>query len=354
MEQSSIGIKNSFGSLKRIIVGIIDGAIVPEVDISILATMPKEYIDFFDKNKGKPFPKKYIKRAKNELNNLTKILESKGIIVDRPKKIDFSKPIITPHWKTTGLYAAMPRDILLVVGTKIIVAPMSWRCRYREIEAYEDLLESYKSMGYEIIFPPKPKLKDTLYKKNIISDGNSFVSILTEIEPVFDAADFIVIDKIIIGQESHVTNKSGIEWLKNTLGKDYEMCTIKTNDNKPMHIDATIIPLKEGLFLVNPERIDKEKLLSQLPNQFKTWKVIEAPKPVTNENDPPKYMSSDWLSMNIITLDSNTVLVEESQEPLAKLLEKHDFKVIRIPFKNFQCFGGSFHCATQEVIREKV
>lgn len=354
MKRSDIGIKNPFGKLKRIIVGIVDGARVPELDILVLATMPKKYIDFFNKNGGKSFPKKYIEGAKKELNNFTKILESKGIIVDRPKKINFSKPISTPYWKTkSGLYAAMPRDLLLVIDTKIIAAPMSWRCRYREIEAYKDLLALYESMGYEIIIPPKPKLKDELYNKNVVLNESYFVSILNESEPVFDAADFIVLDKIIIGQESHVTNKAGIEWLKNVLGKNYEICIIKTNDNKPMHIDATILPLKEGLILVNPERIDIQKLRSQLPNQFKTWEFVEAPKPIVKENDPPKYMSSDWLNINILTLDSNTAIVEESQEPLVKLLEKYGFDIIKIPFKNFQCFGGSFHCAAQEIIRGK-
>ncbi len=342
MGRSVIGIKNPFGKLKRIIVGIIDGAMVPELDISVLATMPQKYIDFFDKNGGKPFPKEYIREAKKELNNFIEILKSRGIIVDRPKKIDFSKPIITPYWRTKGgLYAAMPRDILLVIDNKIIVAPMSWRCRYREIEAYIDLLKFYKSMGYEVIFAPRPKLKDELYKNIVINNGD-FISILNENEPVFDAADFIILNKIVITQESHVTNKAGIKWLKDILGKNYEICTIKTNDCKPMHIDATIIPLKEGLMLVNPERIDIKKLYPQLPTQLQTWEFIEAPTPIVNEHDPPKYMSSDWLNINILMIDSGTVIVEESQEPLVRLLKNIILILLKSLLKIFNVLVALF------------
>lgn len=353
MEKNNIGIKNPFGRLKRMIVGVIDGAMVPELDISVEATMPKSQIDFFRKNGGKPFPTEYVQGAKKELDNFAAWLESEGVIVDRPKVIDLSKPIITPFWQTKcGLYAAMPRDILLVADNKIIVSPMSWRCRYTEVEAYEDLLETYKSMGYEILTAPKPLLKDELYRKDRVVGDEHFVSILNETEPVFDAADFLVLGKTILAQESHVTNKAGIEWLRNALGDEYEICIVKVNDSKPMHIDTGLLPLREGLMLVNPERVDIPEMKMQLPAQFNDWEFIHAPMPVVRAGDPPKFMSSDWLSMNIITIDAGVALIEEDQAPLRELLEKYNFKVAKLPFKNFQCFGGSFHCATQEIERE--
>lgn len=353
MKKNIIGVKDPFGKVKRIIVGIVEGAMIPELHISVKATMPKKQLGFFKKNGGKRFPRKYIRKAKKELNNLTKLLENQGIKVDRPEKRNFSKSICTPNWETkSGLYAAMPRDILLVIGRTIIVAPMSWRCRYREIEAYEKLLKEYNNLGYEIIFPPKPRLHDGLYKKDFGFSKGKFTSVLEELEPVFDAADFLVLGKEILAQESHATNKAGIRWLRNVIGKDCRITVLKTKDDKPMHIDATILPLNDKYWLINPERIDPTKLRLQLPRKLKKIKFLKAPKPVVLKNDPPKYMSSDWLSMNIITLNSSTAVVEESQEPLIKLLKKIKFEVIAIPFKNFQCFGGSFHCATLEIIRE--
>lgn len=349
---STIGVKNSFGQTKRIIVGIIDGAIVPELDIAVEATMPKKHHHFFKINGGRPFPSEYVQYAKNELDNLVNKLITFNVLVDRPSVVDFSKPIVTPDWKTLGgLYAAMPRDILLVLDSKIVVAPMSWRCRYDEIKSYNDLLIQYAQMGYEIIYPIKPELKDTLYNKaNINTKG--FNSILNETEAVFDAADFIVIDKTILVQKSHVTNQAGIDWLKMEIGDEYEIHLVETGDDKPMHIDATIVPLREGVMLINPDRVNINKLRYILPIQFKNWDFVTAPQPIVSPKDPPKYMSSNWLSINIITLDSKTVFIEESQYTLGELLQSYNFDVVPIPFKYFQCFGGSFHCATQEIIRE--
>jgi len=65
--------------------------------------------------------------AAEELDNLSKILEAEGITVRRPEvqANDFSQPYTTPDFKSvSGMYAAMPRDILMVVGNEIIEAPM--------------------------------------------------------------------------------------------------------------------------------------------------------------------------------------------------------------------------------------
>ena len=47
--------------------------------------------------------------------------------------------------------------------------------------------------------------------------------IVTEFEPVFDAADFARCGRDIFGQESHVTNRFGIEWLARHLGDGYRV-----------------------------------------------------------------------------------------------------------------------------------
>jgi glycine amidinotransferase len=269
--------------------------------------------------------------------------------------MDFSQPIITAYWSVPGgLYAAMPRDILLVVRDKIIVAPMSWRSRYREAEAYRELLDLYKRLGYEILIAPKPHLEDDLYRSLDVLRTQRFASILTENEPVFDAADFIVLDGAILVQESHVTNMAGINWVRNHLVNEFEITILEFNDAHRMHIDGTMVPLREGLFLVNPERVNHDKIRSQLPAELKSWVLISAPEPVVKEVDPPRFMSSDWLNVNVFTLDSHTVVVEEAQLPLIRMLESHGFDVIPLAFKNFHCFGGSFHCATQEIIRDGV
>ena len=61
------------------------------------------------------------------------------------------------------MYAAMPRDILLVVGDEIIEAPMAWRARFFEYRAYRKLMKEYFHAGAKWTTAPKPTMADELY-----------------------------------------------------------------------------------------------------------------------------------------------------------------------------------------------
>ena len=82
------------------------------------------------------------------------MLEAEGVIVRRPEiqKGDFSQPYSTPDFQAkSGMYAAMPRDILMVVGNEIIEAPMAWRSRFFEYRPYRKLIKEYFHKGKGII-----------------------------------------------------------------------------------------------------------------------------------------------------------------------------------------------------------
>lgn len=61
------------------------------------------------------------------------------------------------------MYAAMPRDILIVVGNEIIEAPMAWRARFFEYRAYRPLIKEYFRRGAKWTTAPKPTMSDELY-----------------------------------------------------------------------------------------------------------------------------------------------------------------------------------------------
>lgn len=61
------------------------------------------------------------------------------------------------------MYAAMPRDILMVVGNEIIEAPMAWRARFFEYRAYRPLIKEYFRKGAKWTTAPKPTMSDELY-----------------------------------------------------------------------------------------------------------------------------------------------------------------------------------------------
>jgi selenocysteine lyase/cysteine desulfurase len=101
------------------------------------------------------------------------ILEAEGVRVRRPEPIDFAKPLTTPHWDNLGgLYAAMPRDVLHVVGDEIIEAPMAWRSRYHEPLAFRALIKEYFRRGARWTAAPKPALANELFDPTWVDSGD--------------------------------------------------------------------------------------------------------------------------------------------------------------------------------------
>jgi glycine amidinotransferase len=337
---------NEWDPLEEVIVGIIDDASFPTWHMSLAAVLSSAQIETFRKFSGKPFPREQIAAAAKELNEFARILESEGIVVRRPEPIPQRRVYRTLDWESTGMYAAMPRDCLLVIGDEVIECPMAWRSRYFETLAYRPILKDYFLKGARWSAAPKPELKDSQFDQSWTDDsGDGDVHrVVTEFEPTFDAADFIRCGQDIIAQRSNVTNDFGIEWLRRHLGSKYRIHVFEFNDRHPMHIDATLVPLAPGKLLVNPERVPR------VPALFKGWDVLEAPRPII-PGSHPLHLTSKWLNMNVLTLDHERVIVEQQDEPMASAVKKFGLTPILCKFRHFNSFGGSFHCATLDVRR---
>ena len=341
---------NEWDPLEEVIVGVIEGASIPSWHVSLQAAMPGKQRKFFQQFGGKPFPKEQIEAAKKDLEGFVHILESEGIIVRRPDVINHNIPYSTPEWDSSGgLYAAMPRDVLLVIGDEIIEAPMAWRARYFESNAYRRLIKDYFKKGAKWTTAPKPQLCDELYNYDYEEpfDSKEMSYVITEFEPTFDAADFIKCGRDIFVQKSHVTNEFGINWLRRHLGDKYRIHILEVNDQHPMHIDASFMPLAPGKLLLNSERV------LEIPKMFKSWDILYAPKPCMPESHT-LYMTSTWINMNVLMLDHERVIVEKNEETIIKALKNFGLKPILCSFRNFNTFGGSFHCATLDIRRRGV
>ena len=143
---------NEFDLLEEVIVGRVEGATIPEWHVSGKAVWPQRWSfayssflliafivsisslscifrwDMFKTKSGQPFPAELMTKAAAELDNFAKILEAEGVKVRRPDVLqgkDFAQSYSTPDFScSNGLYAAMPRDVLIVVGNEIIESPM--------------------------------------------------------------------------------------------------------------------------------------------------------------------------------------------------------------------------------------
>jgi glycine amidinotransferase len=338
---------NEWDPLEEVIVGVIDGAAVPEWDVAVAATMPARSEELFRRHTGRAFPEEHVRLASEELDGFASVLQEFGVRVVRPASVSYRRPFATPNWRSPGgLYGAMPRDLLLIVGDTIIEAPMAWRSRYFEIDAYRSLLTDYFRRGAKWIAAPKPQLLDDWYDSGYDRERpyESGRYLTLEHEPTFDAADFIRCGRDIFAQRSHVTNRLGIEWVARHLGDDYRIHEIDVIDPSPMHIDASFVPLAPGKLLLHPRRV------RSIPAMFRSWEVRWAPEPALPQ-DHVLYMSSAWVSMNVLMLDEKRVVVEADEAPLIDVLDDWGLDVVPVPFRNVMRFGGCFHCATADVLR---
>lgn len=335
--------------LEEVVVGRVDGACIPAWHPSLEATVPEKHRGWFREFGGRPFPPALVEAAAEELETLCDVLRAEGVTVVRPDPVDWTAPFGSPDFGASrGLYGAMPRDILLVVGDEIIEAPMAWPSRAFESRAYRRLIKGYFRGGARWTAAPSPQRAADLYAPHNRARGfdvQAGGSVVTEFEPVFDAADFSRCGRDIFCQLSHVTNRFGIEWLRRHLGPDYRIHELDVTDPHAMHIDATFVPLAPGRVLVNPERI------TRLPAMFDDWEVL-VPPPPTVPDEHPFYFSSGWLSMNVLSIDERRVLVEAAEEPMIRFLKGHGFEPIPVGFRNFGSFGGAFHCATSDIRRQ--
>ncbi|MGW0094917.1 amidinotransferase [Streptomyces sp. NPDC003328] len=345
-QSSPVSSYTEWDPLEEVIVGIVDGATFPAWHMALPPVLPANQHKTFRSQAGQPFPADQVAAARTELEELVRILEGEGVTVRRPEPIPQRKPYSTLGWTSTGMYAAMPRDTLLVVGEDIIECPMAWRSRYYESLAYRPLLKEYFREGAKWSAGPKPELTDDQFDQDWADPGDDGPArlVVTEFEPTFDAADFLRCGRDIIAQKSNVTNEFGIEWLRRHLGDEYRIHVLEFNDSHPMHIDATIAPLAPGKLLVNPQRV------SEVPDIFKGWDVMAAPEPVIPDSHP-LYMTSKWINMNILMLDEHRVIVERQDEPMIDAMRAFGLNPILCDFRNFNSFGGSFHCATLDVRR---
>jgi glycine amidinotransferase len=117
------------------------------------------------------------------------------------------------------------------------------------------------------------------------------------------------------------------------------------------HIDSIILPLRPGkLLLRHPRFLDK------LPEFLQKWDIIYPPEPT--ENIFPQYeddeliLTTQYIDLNILSVDEEKVIVNSLFPELMTTLEKHGFTPIPVRHRHRRLFGGGFHCFTLDTVRE--
>jgi scyllo-inosamine-4-phosphate amidinotransferase 1 len=322
---------NEWDPLLHVIVGRADGARIPEMDNSLRTINYGNLRDVSQVPVGL-YPQSVIDEANQDLENLSDFFKSCNIKVSRP---DLQ---IMPEY-----YYFCPRDSMCVFENLVISSPMPLRSRKNESRALHHIFENLDADFDWISL--QAKRKNSLYDLDCVCDPDRLA--LTEIEACFDAANVLRANNDVFYLVSNSGNRKGAKLLQRLLGDAYRVWPIE-NIYAYMHIDSTICFLKEGLMLLNPERIKDTALL---PKPLQNWDVIWAPDPGDVWHHPGWCNSSRWVSMNIFSVSPDLVIVERNQEALARSLNSHGIECAMLDMKHARTLGGSFHCVTLDIER---
>lgn len=349
---------NDFDPLTHVIVGRADHTCIPPTEPATEAKIPE---DSDMRGLWGPRPLETVERANAQLDHFADLLQKRGVRVDRPTPLQWNQAVHTPDFTAGSMFGCMPpRDVLLTVGSEILSAAMSFRCRFWEYLAYHDLMQQY--FDEDPLFrweqAPRPRLTNAAYRQDYFDNISlekrlertaALEFVTTEHEPLFDAADVLRIGKDLFCQHGLTTNRRGMEWLQRHYPEHRVHAVNFPGDPYPIHIDATFVSLRPGLIMNNPNR----RLPDTQTTIFKAndWQIIEAAQPA-HHKPPPLCYSSVWLSMNCLILDHKTVCVEASETLQCEQLDRLGFEVLPVPFRDAYPFGGGLHCATADVRRE--
>jgi scyllo-inosamine-4-phosphate amidinotransferase 1 len=254
-----------------------------------------------------PVPDHIVNEANEDLNELASTLYNLGIQVIRPSPRNY--PV------TGGMYNYCPRDRLLIYGNTIVDPAMMYPCRDQEIVTLDEV--THKSHDVRVM----PRNQGM----------------------VFDAANVCRLNDTWLYLESDSGNRRAYEWLCD----QFPDVTIElVNFYAGVHIDSTIVPLREGLVMLNGARVTE----ATVPKCLQSWEKIWVHDVVAQGFYEYPY-ASKWIAMNMLVVDPHTVIVDRHQAELIKTLESYQFTVIPLELRHSRTLGGGFHCVTLDLLR---
>ncbi len=378
---------NEWDKLKEIIVGSADGSRA-SITWAKPGKIPEKVLEEAIKLSIEGTPKWLYEEVCEDLDELSNVLKSQNITVHRPKTFDFSQMFSSPYWSTTSNNVYNARDLNLVVGNYVIESPSHLINRYYETTCLYDIWYEYFDKGFTWIAGPKPRLN---YESSVpyyrdekervmtpedlkhieLTDGRvEKLHKLSENEILFEAANTVRMGKDLLYLISSSGNKLGAKWLQSVVGSEYRVHST-TDIYRSSHIDSTVLCLKPGLVLLNGARVNEKNC----PKIFEKWDKLyfsdvaptseselkiqkEIRDPIGKKLNSLGFqtnlfeMSSPWVGMNLLSIDQETVIVDERQKNFIKFLEQNKIKVIPVKMRHIYTQGGGIHCATLDTVRD--
>ena len=298
---------NEWDTLKEIVVGKADYANWPSND-PVFAKESERTLWKDTPVPSGPVPQWIIDEANEDLELLCDALRKESVIVHRPDDIDFQK--------SGGMYNYCPRDRLIVAGSEIVDCNMMYPCRNMEIDA----LKAVTSRASKTHVMPR-NLGMVLDAANVCRLGDDWLYLL-----------------------SASGNMAAYDWLCEQFpNKNIEA----VNFYAGVHIDSTIVPIREGVALINGSRVTP----NTLPKALKDWQCVYVEDVVAQDFYNYPY-ASKWIALNMLMINPYLAVVDKNQTELIKILRNLNVDVIMLELRHSRTLGGGFHCVTLDLIRQ--
>ncbi|KTS08066.1 glycine amidinotransferase [Methylobacterium radiotolerans] len=306
---------------------------------------------------------RYVEELHEDVEGLAATIASLGVTVHRPVKLPKNvRPIAGLGWEAAPVPALNIRDNTLIVGDEIIETPPAIRSRYLETRLLTPVFRKYFENGAHWHTMPRPTLTDSSFDLSYARDIETTLGGPTEpiadpqpspfdvgYEMILDGAQCLRLGRDIIVNVANENHAVACEWLQRHWDGRYRVHRVwRMSDN---HIDSMLLALKPGVFLARHAGIREI-----MPEAFKSWKYIIPPQP--DSSSFPKYddgdlvLTSPYIDLNVLSLDTSRVLVNEQCVDLIRTLEKEGFDPIPVQHRHRRLFGGGFHCFTLDTVRE--
>ena len=257
-----------------------------------------------------PVPQFIIDQTNQELDLLSEVLIKHGVTVYRPRPMDFVE--------LGGMYNYCPRDRLLVWGDTVVDVSMMYPCRNLEIKNYDRVLDQ----------------------------ASTILTMPRDSGMILDAANVCRLGDTWLFLESASGNRAAYEWLCQQFPEvKIELCNFYSG----VHIDSTIVPLREGLVMLNASRVNVDNCPRAFDNWEKIWVTDDMIVPQSFYQYP---YASKWIAMNMLVLDPETVIVDAAQTQIINILRSKGIDSIPLTLSHSRTLGGGFHCVTLDIRRQ--
>lgn len=306
--------------------------------------------------------KRYTDELHEDVESLAETLAALGVAVHRPLTLPPDAAAIAGlGWQAAPTPALNIRDNTLILGQEIIETPPTIRSRYLETRLLTPIFQRYFDAGARWTTMPRPVLTDLSFDLSYARDSTTTQGGPTEsimdphpspydvgFEMMIDAAQVLRLGRDLIVNIAQDNHRMAVDWLERHLAGQYRVHRVFRMADS--HIYSMILALRPGVFIARHPGIR-----DMLPESLRSWKFLIPPPPDPGEfptyADDDLVLTSAYIDLNVLSVDEETVLVNQDCTGVRKMLDDAGFTTVPVRHRHRRLFGGGFHCFTLDTHR---